>query len=157
MSYPAIRDQIKVIMDTVSGVENVYTDTPWAIVESTKREKFKSGTNETAWFINRTSIESQMAIYGNKQTAHIFTITGFMRIDSGNHSAHDFNDLIDLLIAAFDANQTLNATAEAIYPTWGSMAGIPGLQTVNIYDAIQPGLPLSHIVDMKLCAVEKLV
>ncbi len=154
MSLTAIRAKIKETLEAVSGVENVYDLTPWSANRTMDMSLFKDGTSYKGWFINRTSAETEKTQYNTKRKAHIFTITGFMQIDTANKSAHTFNDLLDSVQAAFDVDTTLGGTCESTYATWGTMQGIPGLQLYQISERMI-GDVLCYVAECKLFAEEK--
>ena len=64
-----------------------------------------------------------------------------------------FQDHIEDVVSAFDADETLGGACLSINPDWGPMSDATGLQVTEVQTRVY-GTVLCHFAECRLCALE---
>ena len=153
MSMPAIRTQIKTILEGVTGIGVVHDYERWAKDWSQFLTFFKSGSVINGWTVTRTRTEERALCGNQNEQVHVFVIRGYYAVDDSAATEKTFQDLIETIRTTFRTNYTLNGACETTNPEWGSMAGKSGIQA----DVIEPRMffgVLCHYCELSLGAQE---
>lgn len=154
MSLADQRTQIKTILEGVSGIGKVYAYQRWANDWQALLKLFKTTSDKiNAWMITREKTSQIRMTMGEKERAHIFLMRGLYGLNDSDGTELIFQDLIEDIVTAFDAAETLNDTARTTNPDWGPMADSVGLQ-VDIVEQRVFGSVLCHYAECRLCAIE---
>lgn len=114
MSESLIRAQIKVIMETVSGIGVVYDYERYARSLTDYLTLMMKNGIVNGWVIHREDTKSRqitMGLLGQIERVHTFHITGLHEMDDAAGSEKMFQAILDGIFDAFKANHKLNGTA----------------------------------------------
>ena len=152
MSLADIREQIKTILAGVPGIGVVHDYERWAVDETAMLKRFQDADGRiNACEFARKRREERFV--NGQEVIHIFTVRRIMGLKDSEATGIIFDDHLDLLAAAFQANDNLNGACMTTAPDWGEMSGFSGLQI----DVIEPrmfGNVLCHVAECRLAAVE---
>jgi len=154
MSLAAIREQIKVIMQSVPGIGIVHDYERWSNDWNKFLDRYKDvdGRINGCTFAREKRPKTQATI-GETEKAHIFVIRRIMGLKDSEATGIIFDDHIEVLGDAFDDFDTLNNTCRTINPDWGPMTDAVGLQ-VEIIEPRMFGGILCHYAELRLCVIE---
>lgn len=118
MSRQAIHDQLVIILDAVTGVENVYPYHPQQLDPANFISSFREAdaTDIQVWSVRRTATRNrssethrgQVPIRSALHRYHTFILEGWYSFKAGGTTEDAFNDLLDSIMTAFDNKRSLN-------------------------------------------------
>lgn len=155
-NYTAIRDQIKIILNTVSNIGTVI-DWPKSSIDPSIFERDflnvdADGVTEVrAWAIARRQITVDYGAAGGGIGSHYakfneLSIFGLMSVDDERSTWNTFNDLIDAVVAALSLKIDLNGTVFVVQ-------GGPVIQTI---DQREVGGRILHYTEIRLRTMEQI-
>lgn len=151
MGFATFRDEVKTTLEAVTGIGRVYDFmrliTHW---ENFKRDAVKDG-RVNVWEITRLTLEEELespqgqgAVEGCFRDAHLITIIGHFSVKDEDESEKTFQDLIDAIVAAFRANNTLGE--QTLIPSQPQVPSIGHEMFASV---------LCHAVQINFLAVER--
>ena len=154
MGMADVRERIAAILAAVEGVGNVHQYQRWSTDLNKFRELFKyqdSQGNESinGWIITRRSTAKREFTSSQVQKVHLFEIRGYLGMQDSGATELAFQDLLDDIETAFDADYTLSGACETTTPEWGPGSGLAGLQIVDV-DLRMFGGVLCHFAQCRL-------
>jgi hypothetical protein len=156
VALDTIQDEIKNILEGVSGIGMVHDYERWADTWEKLLELFRDSNKKiNGWTFTRRTTKRQRTTLGETEKAHIFVLQGIYSLNDADGSEKVFQNIIENVVEAFDENQTLNDTCLSINPDWGPMDGAVGVQ-VDLVENRMFGKTkiLCHFADCRLCALE---
>lgn len=154
MSLATIRAAVKTTLEGVSDIGNVYDYERWAKDWQTFLSLFKDANNViNGWMFSRIATPQRQATLGEKERAHIFALRGIRGLKDEDATEKMFQDHIEDIVSAFDADETLGGACLSINPDWGPMSGATGLQITEVNNRVF-GTVLCHFAEGRLCALE---
>lgn len=154
MSLPAIRERIKAVLAGVSGMGNVHDYERFSADWGKFLALFKDGDDRVnGCMFARSSSGKRQSTLGEKEKYHIFTFRFFRGLMDESATGVEFDDFIDKVEDAFDADPSLEKTCLTIDPDWGPMSGLTGLQ-VEVIENRRFGAVLCHYAECRLCVIE---
>lgn len=156
MSLGEIREQIKTVLGSVSGIGIVHDHDRFTTNNQKMLDYFKdaSGRINTCMFRREKMSKKTITIGQNKERIHVFAIRVIMGLNEAQDTGTIFDDLLDSVEKVFDSKQTLNGTCRSLSPEWGPIAGISGAQIDISEDRIFAGV-LCHYGELHLAVVER--
>jgi hypothetical protein len=154
MSLADIREQIKVILQGVSGIGVVHDYERF----SNDWNKFLSLFQDPDGRINgcmfyREKRPMRQQTMGENEKAHVFVFRRFMGVRDGEATGIIFDEHLESLMDAFDDNEDLNGTCRTINPDWGPLSEGVGMQ-LDISEIRIFGNVLCHYAELRMCALE---
>ncbi len=156
MAIDTIRDEIRRVLESVNGIGAVHVYERWAKNWNTVLQLFKTDADRFhGWTVSRRSTARRQITLGRKEAAHVFDIRGIYGLHDAGHTELFFQDLLDSIARAFDADETLAGACATTHPDWGPMNGAVGFQ-IDEVGVRMFGNVLCHFAECRLCAVELL-
>lgn len=150
MSEALIRAQIKVVMETVSGVGIVHSRRRYGNSLADLLRLLTHGGKVNGAMIYRESTSSRKAtagIGGKYERIHKYVIIWMYQIDDAGASEDVFQALLDASFDAFKANGTLNSTAQ-----YHDQIQI---ESVTVTDLKEYGQDIYHTAELTLVVHEQ--
>lgn len=152
MSESLIRAQIKAICETATGIGAVhdYPRTPRSLADFFSLMRSAGIVNGLAFY--RQSFENRHKVLGvsvmggpvttQKERIHRFVFAGICQVDDAAASANVVQDLLESLADQFDANPTLNGSADShdLMQVSAVYYSDPGEYGENIYHLFEASL-----------------
>jgi hypothetical protein len=119
MSVLSIRAQLKTLLQTVSGIGQVYDYKRYSADWGSYKQLFTKNSRVNEWEIQRTGFTveprgSQAAAGKVKDLTHTFILRGFYGFQDEPSSEKDFDTLVDAISDLFITHQDIDQTAEII-------------------------------------------
>jgi hypothetical protein len=154
MSRAEISTALAGIVEGVSGIGKVYTRDRYSNDWTKFLENFKSAAGKiTGGMITRKVTAKQQRTIGEVERAHVFVIRLVYGLQDSGDSEAIFQTLVDAVLDAVDADETLGGSCETTHPDWGPMSGAVGLQ-IDTIEYRQFGTVLCHYAEGRICACE---
>lgn len=154
MGLADIREQIKATLSGVSGAGVVHDYERWANTWQKFLDLFKDADDKiNGWTLSRIKVAQGMGSFSQIERAHIFRLQKVYGLKDGDESGIVFEDHLQAVVDAFDADDTLGGTCTTCTPNWGPMEGLTGLQ-IEKAEARTFGSVLCHYGECRLCAIE---
>ncbi len=157
MSLADIREQIKVILSGVSGIGVVHDyerrTNDWGKFLDLYRVEGTGKIN--GWTISRKATPKRLFAKGGSvatRTHHI-RIRGIYGLKDDDASELIFQDLIEAIVPAFAAHDSLNSTCFTCSPTDNASEGVDGIQVDLVENRIF-GNVLCHYAELSLFVQE---
>lgn len=153
-----IREQIKVILQGVSGIGVVHDYHRWATDERKLINLFQNVDGRiNAVTFRREKMAKRKIIIGTGplERVHVWQIRCVMGLKDDQATGLVFDALLAGIEEAFDGNNNLNGTCLTINPEWGPMSGIAGVQIDSIEEIMLAKTVLCHYAELHLCTVER--
>lgn len=159
MDISDIRDEIKTILESVTGVENisltigiVHKYFRWSNNWDDFIDLFKNSSNKIngCMFTRISTPERRLTIPSSNLRVPIWKIIFIMGLNDADETELDFQDLIEGICTAFRTKHNLNNDCDTIEPEFGPMAGLYGIQ-VDIAELRVFGGILCHYAELRLC------
>lgn len=136
MGLAEIRDQIKTILETATGIDDtdleigpVYGYFRWVASWDKFKELFQDDNDKiNGWIISRKATPEKLLTVGQNIRAHEWIIIGIYGVNDEDATELKFQDLIEGICLKFRAEKNLNDTCDKTYPEFGSMAGLGNIQ-----------------------------
>ena len=146
--FGTIRDEIRTILLTVSGIGQVHTRERWTSRTEKLKELFSSGGKINGWTITRNATpESRLP--GEATRQYQFVIRGYFSLDDQDTAASSseqiLQNLVESICDAFRPNPTLNGKAVTSGP----------MQVGAVEPRIFAGV-LVHYVELQLLVLEQI-
>uniref|UniRef100_A0A6M3K4I7 Uncharacterized protein n=1 Tax=viral metagenome TaxID=1070528 RepID=A0A6M3K4I7_9ZZZZ len=159
MSMADIRERITAILAAIEGVGNVHEYQRFSADLGKFRDLFKwqdAEGNESirGWIITRKATAKRELTSSQVQKVHVFDIRGYMGMQDSGATEIVFQDLLNSMEAAIDADYTLSGACETTTPEWGPGAGLAGLQIQDV-DLRMFGGVLCHFAQCRLGVQEE--
>ncbi len=158
MSWTLMNDQIKVILETVSGIGLVHKYQRVAVNWAKVLELFKDSSDRiNGCMITRVNRKTHaLAMGGENIRSQHFVIRMFYAVSDTDESELTFQLLVDAVCDALAANETLNGTCLAISDIGAgeSPAGITGPQAEVIEPRFFANI-LCHYAEIHIYAKEQ--
>jgi len=120
MSLANIITNAAAILGTVTGVgSKVHAYERYASDEAALRSLFVENSKVCGWTLTREATTSQEAVGGCRDT-HIIVIRGYYSLDDSANTEKTFQDLLEAIRTAFDANRQLAYGTPTIYAAHSS-------------------------------------
>lgn len=152
-----IREQIKVILQGVSGIGVVH-DYDRLTTDAGKMVNLFKDTDGriNAVVFRREKMEKRKITIGSGplERAHIWLIRCIMGLKDDQATGLVFDALLAAIEEEFEGNNNLNATCLTINPEWGPMSGCAGIQ-IDLCEDRLFGNVLCHYAELRLCSVER--
>ena len=125
MSLSTVRTQMKTMLESVSGIGEVYDYKRYSNDLTTYKNLFVEGSKVTTWEIIRDTFS--MNVHGGsggvEDRTHNFIIRGFYSLNDKLASEKTFQDLVDTVIEVFRDDPTLSGVANIVnMPVEGSFS-----------------------------------
>jgi hypothetical protein len=151
-----IREQIKVILQGVTGIGVVHDRIRMAIDTAKMLNLFKDsdGRINTIMFRREKMIKRSLSLGAPKVRAHVFLFIVIRGFNDAQASELEFDDLLTDIEERFDSYDDLNGACMSCDMDTGPMADLSGMQI----DVIEPrmfGSVLCHYAEMRLQVVER--
>ncbi len=152
MALSTIREQIKVILASVSGIGVVHEYERFSDTWTKFLDLFKDENDKiNGWTISRKSSSQTEFAQGNDLgRLHRFILTGFYGLQDGQATELKFQDLIEAIVTKFNSYNNLNGTCFSISPEPGETSGIQ----VDIVENRIIGNFLCHYTELSLYVQE---
>lgn len=113
MRLTSIREQIKAILEGVSGIGVVHDYQRWSATWEKFLDHFKDPDGKiNGWVFTREKTPATCESATHESRVHSFKIRGYYGLKDEDATELTFQDLIENISAAFRAKRTLNSTAE---------------------------------------------
>jgi len=117
MSLAGIKSEIRNIILSVTGIENVHEYERWTVRAEKFLDAFKDSNDRiNGWEISRRITEEFKKSTGSWQRIYTFIIRGYYGVQDAAESELAFDALIELIADKFRANPNLNTTC--VFHDW---------------------------------------
>ena len=123
-THQQIRNAIKAKMETVANVGVVHSFERYAAELAGLRAMYVSGGKVMGWYIRLQRTQRASAALGRTAILHTWIIRGFRSFDDSAASELAFDDLIEALQEAFQADETLGQLVGATVFEDQNVAGL---------------------------------
>ena len=115
MSVATIRTGIKTKMESVSSVNKVLDYVVWTNDWQVIYDKFAEGTDRVnVWMVGLNASPSAVVSAGVRERQYVYNIVGYYSIKTSDETSKVFEDMIDGIINAFDADNSIANGSELI-------------------------------------------
>lgn len=115
MSVATIRTGIKNKISNIAGIGKVLDYVVWTEDWQVIYEKFAEGTDRVNVFMIGLSASSNAVVSaGIRSRDYTFNIVGYYSIKTTNESSKAFENIIDLIINAFDSDNSIASGSEIV-------------------------------------------
>ena len=159
MGYVEIREQIKVILGSVTGVSDtnlkvgvVHDYMRWSDDWGMFLDHFRDpgGVINGCMFNRINTPERRLTVPTPNLRSLIWRIIYIRGLNDEEATERKFQDVVEGICTKFRTERNINSTCDTIEPEFGPMAGLYGVQIDTIENRII-GSVLCHWAEMRLC------
>lgn len=153
-----IREQIKVILQGVTGIGVVHDYHRWAIDERKLLSLFQDTDGKiNACTFGREQMAKRKIVIGSGalERAHVWMIRCVMGLKDDKATGIAFDNLLMAIESAFEGHDDLNGVCLTINPGWGPMSGASGVQIERVDEIMLARTVLCHYAELRLCTIER--